>query len=453
MEYLCKFDGGELFRMNILTRLEKLDVDVPFFLSLRTVSKVWKNLFYSMSRICFKASLCPSRNDGAIYDHLLDWFPATSRLIFIGNCEVQPNIPVPFFQHPLFSQLKKLSLTVPSSSLTSLLAFLSSLTQLTSLTLASSYNPPRHGRVQSPPLSDRLLESLPNLHSLKLTGPWFPDVTGSCFRNLKKLKKFSLINMPSVTAEDCDAVFFLALSRFSCNSLDFLGSIGFNGTCNLMDIDGKSLMYSGSFVNGEMHGNGVYYYPSGGRYVGEFENGEPSGRGSFYFDFGGEVYTGAWRNGLREGKGIQTYGGDRGHYDGDWLEGACDGYGVEEYPEGRYEGEWRNGNREGLGISYQLRRGRLELMYYGQYKDNVRDGYGVYYWENETRYEGEWKNDMRDGDGSTCYGLNRNDAVWEKDILVVLPSRFCTSIYMFIFVLAAFVIIHIINYYELFRWT
>ena len=41
--------------------------------------------------------------------------------------------------------------------------------------------------------------------------------------------------------------------------------------------------------------------------------------------------------------------------------------------------------------------------YEGDYKNNKREGKGIYYFNNGKRYEGNWKNDKKDGKGIMYY--------------------------------------------------
>ena len=38
--------------------------------------------------------------------------------------------------------------------------------------------------------------------------------------------------------------------------------------------------------------------------------------------------------------------------------------------------------------------------YKGQFKNDLKDGKGVYYYNDDNRYEGEWKNDLKEGKGT-----------------------------------------------------
>ena len=47
----------------------------------------------------------------------------------------------------------------------------------------------------------------------------------------------------------------------------------------------------------------------------------------------------------------------------------------------RYEGEWKNDKREGKGIYYYKSGSRYE----GEYKKNKKEGKGIYYYEDDEK--------------------------------------------------------------------
>mgnify|MGYP002862731071 CR=1 FL=1 len=44
--------------------------------------------------------------------------------------------------------------------------------------------------------------------------------------------------------------------------------------------------------------------------------------------------------------------------------------------------------------------------YKGEFKNDLKDGKGIYYYNDENRYEGEWKNDLKEGE-SCCIKIHR----------------------------------------------
>ena len=49
--------------------------------------------------------------------------------------------------------------------------------------------------------------------------------------------------------------------------------------------------------------------------------------------------------------------------------------------------------------------------YIGQVVNGLREGKGIYYWNNGDRYEGEWKNGKMEGKGIYYY----NNEPWKGD--------------------------------------
>jgi hypothetical protein len=58
--------------------------------------------------------------------------------------------------------------------------------------------------------------------------------------------------------------------------------------------------------------------------------------------------------------------------------------------------------------------------YFGEFKDDYLNGYGIYYWKNGDFYEDEWENDMQHGLGREYSNINKenNYNVWKNDITI-----------------------------------
>jgi hypothetical protein len=79
-------------------------------------------------------------------------------------------------------------------------------------------------------------------------------------------------------------------------------------------------------------------------------------------------------------KKAEIYGANKSRYVGDVINNVKEGFGLFYFGTGGYyQGKWKNNKMEGLGT--------------------------LYYWENRAAYEGEWKEDMFDGFG-TLYNEN-----------------------------------------------
>lgn len=55
-----------------------------------------------------------------------------------------------------------------------------------------------------------------------------------------------------------------------------------------------------------MHGEGVYKWKDGRKYVGSYQNDKKNGFGKYYWN-DGRIFEGEWRNGKRNGKGRILY--------------------------------------------------------------------------------------------------------------------------------------------------
>ncbi|QJW88078.1 M48 family metalloprotease [Spirosoma taeanense] len=96
------------------------------------------------------------------------------------------------------------------------------------------------------------------------------------------------------------------------------------------------------------------------------------------------------------------------------VSGDCeDGTGVFVYPtRERYAGEFEEGDKHGEGVEYYA---DGKVKYKGNFRDNLRSDYGVYYFRNGDRYVGWFQKNMPNGkgtyyfaDGDRIVGLFKN---------------------------------------------
>lgn len=102
--------------------------------------------------------------------------------------------------------------------------------------------------------------------------------------------------------------------------------------------------YKGQFLDGILHGQGVYEYARGGRYEGQFVDGKFQGHGKLDFQ-NGDRYVGEFKDGKIHGVGERKFAATGNKYSGEWDMGKMHGH-------GRYymaasgeieEGEWVRG--------------------------------------------------------------------------------------------------------------
>ena len=82
-----------------------------------------------------------------------------------------------------------------------------------------------------------------------------------------------------------------------------------------------------------------------------------------------------------------------------------------------YIGYWDNGRQFIHGKVFDLNN---NLIYDGEYKNGIKNGYGIYYYSNGERYEGIFSEGIREGkgifywkDGSKWEGYFKNDEMNE----------------------------------------
>jgi hypothetical protein len=108
------------------------------------------------------------------------------------------------------------------------------------------------------------------------------------------------------------------------------------------------------------------------------------------------IFHGSCKNGLADG-----YGEVNGisSYHGNFLAGMKHGKGIKLMPNGdHYEGDFREDYRDGHGVYVWGDKTKWAGdRYEGEYRRDLRHGWGVFQWGNGDRYEGAWLNDLRMG--------------------------------------------------------
>ena len=192
--------------------------------------------------------------------------------------------------------------------------------------------------------------------------------------------------------------------------------------CTLIFPDGTK--YIGTMKNGEITGEGEYFFSNGSTYKGQVLNGLRHGRG--VYKSAGILFEGEWKNGLKHGKGnIKQDGMDlNGEWEEGILNGKCrikwktgnifegelfnnkmkgNGYMIWLDKKEKYTGQWDNNLQNGFGIHIwydsNLDSKYFRDRYIGEWKDGKREGYGKFFYSNGNIYEGYWKNNKKEGFG------------------------------------------------------
>ncbi|XP_069108324.1 alsin-like [Argopecten irradians] len=180
----------------------------------------------------------------------------------------------------------------------------------------------------------------------------------------------------------------------------------------------KDACYTGTFLNGLVHGHGEMKWSDGRKYTGSFKEGKQHGHGRLlilqddgkercqegYWRDGrlhgigkvryanGDMYEGYFKEGMRHGHGTYRHGGHNSNsasiYIGEWNVDQKQGYGViDDVLKGeKYMGMWNDGNRHGNGIVVTL-----DGMYFeGNFTAGKMTGFGLMLTDDNSCYEGEF---------------------------------------------------------------
>jgi hypothetical protein len=90
-------------------------------------------------------------------------------------------------------------------------------------------------------------------------------------------------------------------------------------------------------------------------------------------------YKGEWKNGLPNGKGIKHFYKVDSYIDGNFVDGFAEGYGKQ-----TFEQTWE----------------KTQPYYEGEFKKNIYNGKGAYYYGDGDYYKGDWKDGKYHGQGA-----------------------------------------------------
>eukprot|EP01111_Echinosteliopsis_oligospora_P010913 TRINITY_DN3482_c0_g2_i4.p1 TRINITY_DN3482_c0_g2~~TRINITY_DN3482_c0_g2_i4.p1 ORF type:complete len:234 (+),score=62.89 TRINITY_DN3482_c0_g2_i4:134-835(+) len=145
--------------------------------------------------------------------------------------------------------------------------------------------------------------------------------------------------------------------------------------------------YQGFWVDGQRSGEGLMKYSSGDSFFGQWKDDQiQDGKGKYTFS-NGSSYEGNFLNGLKHGQGSAVYVATE-NQDADKSSLFA-----------TYTGEWEYNQPSGIGKATYLD----GATYSGHFKENNRDGLGVYIGSNGDEFFGQWKLDKPHGVGRLRY--------------------------------------------------
>ena len=124
------------------------------------------------------------------------------------------------------------------------------------------------------------------------------------------------------------------------------------------------------------------------------------------------IYIGEADYIIRNGRGGMIFRDEGTYYVGYWDNGR-------QYKRGKvfdkknnllYDGEYKNGIREGSGIYYY----QTGEKYEGKFVNGLKDGKGTFYWKNGNKWEGYFKNDEMNGEGIFYDGEESFSAIYKN---------------------------------------
>jgi len=131
-------------------------------------------------------------------------------------------------------------------------------------------------------------------------------------------------------------------------------------------------------------------------FIGEYKDYVPDGFGIYKNYITNLKITGIFKNNTFSDIGIEESAEGGYIYYGNFINNKKDGYGTMIWKDGaKYQGEFKNNQANGYGmIEYP------ENKYYqGEVKNGRMDGFGEFFWKDDKRYIGNYKNDKRNGFG------------------------------------------------------
>ncbi|XP_055341466.1 MORN repeat-containing protein 3-like [Paramacrobiotus metropolitanus] len=160
----------------------------------------------------------------------------------------------------------------------------------------------------------------------------------------------------------------------------------------------------------------------GSHYIGDFLNGKRHGFGEYMSRKQGILYRGDWKEGIVHGQGkLFKRMPDKSWfliYIGEFKNGLKEGWGTLRWSNSEYyEGFWVRGKREGRGRHFAPD----GSIYEGQWRNDQREGYGTTREGAGNHHFGEYSQNVKNGTGK--YYFTRTGkclrGVWQDDIPVM----------------------------------
>ena len=163
------------------------------------------------------------------------------------------------------------------------------------------------------------------------------------------------------------------------------------------DPNGQDGRYTGIISNftGAPNGEGKLDFANGGYYDGDWFHGVRTGSGKLLNKLNGDLYSGAFLDDQMHGTGAMIYC-DGSVFKGKFLSGKLE-EGCMIYPNGAsYTGAFRDGRRHCCRGTYIYQDGSI---YVGNFDNDTISGHGRMTWVDGSTFIGEWKDGKQNGFG------------------------------------------------------
>ncbi|MBR6513905.1 MAG: TIR domain-containing protein [Clostridia bacterium] len=162
----------------------------------------------------------------------------------------------------------------------------------------------------------------------------------------------------------------------------------------IIQFNDKNDSVEGYFNNG-LNGDVFWYFSDGRHYEGEISNCALSGQGKMFSKNDTLIYEGSYANGNANGYGTY-YVNSSERYEGEFLNGKYNGQGTYFYPQGTWTGVWKDGQRwtgQGMIFFYDDNGKQTGKFFNGHMLNGVASGKGILRQADGTRFDGEFFND------------------------------------------------------------